>query len=197
MSLQVEDLKGIWRRAEAPRTSAEELRRVIESRVQASQRLLTRNLMIELSLMIVLVAASLAMILFAGLTPFTRTIWILVLVLMLPSVALFVRHLRRWHRIDYGEPLREQLDRALADHRRTMRVYRYLSYGFCAAVATLLVVWPFAEEPPSWAFRIPFIAWCAVGALAAKPYLRWMFGREAEKVDRLARELRDPGDLYS
>ncbi len=191
--MQTDTFKTLWKQQSDPRTlhTPETLRTMIGARWQDSRRSLVKRLSIELSMMMIVagLVVWVTFFLVPQVTLFSMTFFGIACTLLVPSMAMFGFQIRKWSRLDFARDTRTQMRLIIGQHRRIVRIYIGLTYIFCIIMVLLLALWPFAESPPDFPYRVAFIAWCVIGIVLAKPYARWMFGRDADRLDGLLHEL--------
>lgn len=122
-------------------------------------------------------------------TVFSMSFFLLACTILVPSMVIFIFQIRKWRRLDYARTTRAHVRSTIAGHRRIVRLYLGLSYVFCTVMIGFLTFWPFDEPAPAPPFRIGFIAWCVFGILIARPYARWMFGQDADRLEQTLHDL--------
>jgi len=192
--MQTDTLKILWKKEtekEITHMPPEMLRRMIELRWHDSRIRLIKRLSIELSMMVIvsLLVVWVTFFLVPEVSFFSMMFFGIACGVIVPSMAMFVFQIRKWRRLDHARDTRAHIGLTLEHHRRIVRFYLGLTYAFCIAMIALLSMWPFNEPVPALPFRLAFIAWCALGIVIAKPYARWMFGRDADKLEQLLHEL--------
>lgn len=192
--MHTDDLKTLWKEETeriVPRTPPDILRRMTESRWRDSRSALIRKLTIEFTMMItvMLLVGWVTFVWVPEVTVFSMSFFLLACMILLPSMVMFVVQIRKWRRLDYARDTRAHARMTIAGHRRIIRLYLVLSYAFCGIMTVFLTLWPFDEPAPELPFRIGFIAWCLFGIVIARPYARWMFGRDVDRLEHTLHEL--------
>ncbi len=178
----MDDLKAIWaKNPPAEIDFPEGLRRVRMQKLNSSARKLRFRLCLEAAAVLLFFVA----VCYAwqnGMVYKSRTVlWMLALtaISVLPVFWRLGRAIFGLARPDFSKNIVENLRAAVANLRRELKIYLWSLYAFSAVMAVLLMVDPF-----SFLKKIFFIAVLLVNTFLGKFWVRMLYGRELERLER-------------
>jgi hypothetical protein len=186
--MELDDLKKVWNE-QVPATGPTEDRESIQRLISRSNRSIVRALRLELAIGGILLAFYFGAMLFLDrpFSSFHYKMIIPILALAIPVYYRLNRSSQALKSIDFGGDVRSTLGEFLRYYRQTLRIYRLGAY---VAFGLLIVIFLTDEKFLSLSATVQYavIGYILLVALVTGPFIRWMYGGNAEAIRKVLEE---------
>lgn len=187
--MENDELRELWKQGQSlyPQTGMNEkdIRKLLEMRIRTAQLRIRKKLLFELSGMLAILFMIGAVLFVQSHLPLiSLAITVASFIFIIPNGFLFILLIRRVSSLDYGIDLRARHTAYLRLHQKTIRIYLRSAYGFSVVLALIVLFIPMeaVNENYMMYFKLGFMGFIAVVTVFYRPYVRWMFDKDAQQM---------------
>jgi len=110
------------------------------------------------------------------------------LISILPVIIKFVKSISYFKHLDYSLDIRHSLENSLAYFKSTLNFYKWSVY-FVSFIVIIILSFNVYQFSYGFITLAGIILYIIIVGLLTKPYLKWLYGKQVQNIEKTLREL--------